>query len=250
LERRRLKADLHALVSPELEGLGFLVAFTERTGGVSSGQFWSLNLGAETGDHPDLVRENRRRARLALGVAELVSVRQVHGTRFLSVRGPASNAGSPVGDGLITRAGGVPLTVMVADCVPLVLASRAEEMLVAVHVGWRGLAAGIVPIALRCFTAPSRVSAAIGPSVGPCHYEVGNEVVDKVLTGTEGKAVRTDDEPNPRLDLAGTVEAVLRGGGVPMVDRAEECTACEPARFFSHRRDGTTGRQAVVAVRL
>jgi hypothetical protein len=74
--------------------------------------------------------------------------------------------------------------------------------------------------------------------------------VDKVLTGTEGKAVRTDDEPNPRLDLAGTVEAVLRGGGVPMVDRAEECTACEPARFFSHRRDGTTGRQAVVAVRL
>jgi hypothetical protein len=250
LERRRLKADLRALVSPELEGLGFLAAFTERTGGVSPGHFSSLNLGAETGDHPNLVGENRRRVGRALGTGELVSARQVHGTRLLSVKGPASIAGSRVGDGLITRAAGVPLAVMVADCVPLALASAAEEMLAAVHVGWRGLAAGIVQIAVRSFSGPSGVAAAIGPCVGPCHYEVGNEVVDQVLAGTEGRALVRDDGPGPRLDLAGTVEAVLRELGVRTIDRAEECTACEPARFFSHRRDGTTGRQAMVAMRL
>ena len=252
MERRRLKADLYALVSPELERMGFLAAFTERTGGVSRGPFSSLNLGSETGDHPDLVGENRRRVGGALGTREPVSARQVHGTRLHPVEGPVSDVVSPVADadGLTTRAAGVPLAVMVADCVPLVLASGAEELLAAVHVGWRGLAAGIVQIAVRSFSGPASVAASIGPSVGPCHYEVGQEVVEQVLAGTEGGAVVARGGSGPRLDLASSVEAVLGGLGVRTVDRAGECTACDPVRFFSHRRDGTTGRQALVAMRL
>jgi hypothetical protein len=252
LERRRLKADLHALVSPELERMGFLAAFTERTGGVSRGPFSSLNLGSETGDHPDLVGENWRRVGGALGTREPVSARQVHGTRLHPVEGPVSDVVSPVADadGLTTRDAGVPLAVMVADCVPLVLASGAEELLAAVHVGWRGLAAGIVQVAVRSFSGPASVAASIGPSVGPCHYEVGQEVVDQVVAGTEGEAVVARGGSGLRLDLASSVEAVLGGLGVRTVDRAGECTACDPVRFFSHRRDGTTGRQALVAMRL
>lgn len=248
MQRRALKSQVHALISTELERRGFLAAFTERTGGVSNGRYASLNLGLETGDGEALVERNRALVSEALGVEDVAAVRQVHGTRLVEVEDVSGSV--PDADGLTTSARRVPLAVMVADCVPLALASDLDGAVCAAHVGWRGLASGMVPNAVKNFSDPTRIVAAIGPSIGPCHYEVGPEVVEAVAEGTGGDAVVLEAGPRPRLDLGRTVEASLRRLGVPRVERAHECTACEPARFFSHRRDGTTGRQALVAMRL
>lgn len=256
MDHTPLQADIRALVAPGLERRGFLAAFTERTGGSSTAPFDSLNLGPDTGDDPVLIQQNHERIASALGIGALRRARQVHGDTVINVEDARSEAGSTglvdlgVGDALITSARAVPLAVMVADCVSLVLASEAEELLAAVHLGWRGIAAGLTQRALAAFTDPANVVAAIGPSIGPCHYEVGEEVVRAVHDGTGGLAVSDETGPKPRLDLGSTVGALLRGAGVREVDRAAECTACEPSRFFSYRRDGTTGRQAMVAMRL
>lgn len=255
MERRRLAGEIHALVSRGLERRGFVAAFTERTGGASPSPFSSLNLGLHTGDDPRIVERNRSSLTAALGVQGLVTARQVHGAHILRVeRREGSPAGNPLrpgrADALRTSSAGLALAVMTADCVPLVLASEQEGDLSVVHVGWRGLARGIVQGAVHAYAEPGRLAAAIGPAIGPCHYEVGEEVIDAVQRGTDGAFLSRDGGTRPRLDLPGTVEALLRGAGVRDVERAEECTACEAARFFSHRRDGRTGRQALVAVRV
>ena len=116
-----------------------------------------------------------------------------------------------------------------------------------VHAGWRGLAAGIVDRVLDRVRGGTPV-AAVGPAIGPCHYEVGEDVAEAVADGSPAGAVVERRRGRIFLDLPATVEAVLRRGGVADVDLAGECTACHPERFFSHRRDGVTGRQAVVAL--
>jgi purine-nucleoside/S-methyl-5'-thioadenosine phosphorylase / adenosine deaminase len=248
VERRVFPGDIRALVSEELERRGFLAAFTERIGGASEDPYSSLNLGSEVGDAPEAVLENRRRLGAALGVGELASARQVHGTAVLEVTG--REAAPAEADALVTTRRSLPLAVMTADCVPVALASEAEGMVAAVHVGWRGLVAGIVQRALRLFGKPREVVAAIGPAIGPCHYEVGPEVVEAVRRAAGDSTVASPASGRPHLDLEATVEGVLRAGDVQAVERSGACTACEPARFFSHRRDGITGRQAMVAVRL
>ncbi len=252
MEPRAFPGDIRVLVSSILERRGFLAAFTERTGGASSAPYSSLNLGAQTGDAPATIEENRSRVAAALGVGTLVSVRQVHGTDALRVddSAPAPDTADAEADALLTSIRSIPLAVTVADCVPLALASAHEGRLAAVHVGWRGLAQGIVQRIARLFADPGEVVAAIGPAIGPCHYEVGPEVVMAVSRGA-GEAVRTNGPGDrSRLDLGGTIEGALRREGLKEMDRAGECTACEPLRFFSHRRDQETGRQALVALRL
>ena len=248
MESRAFPGDIRALVSPRLERRGFLAAFTERTGGTSDPPYASLNLGAETGDDIAAVRENRGRLEGVLGLGPLRTARQVHGNTVARVRGRGADLGEA--DALTTRLPSLGIAVMTADCVPLALASEAEGRVAAVHLGWRGLAAGLVQAAVSRFEAPSRVVAAIGPAIGPCHYEVGPEVVEEVRRGTEGLVSVKEGKPGPRLDLGETVQQVLQRMRVSEVDRADPCTACEPSRFFSHRRDGVTGRQALVAVRL
>lgn len=181
-------------------------------------------------------------------MGELALARQVHGTRVIPVEGSGSELGDA--DALVTSARGVPLAILTADCVPLALASEREGRLAAVHIGWRGLAAGLVPAAVGSFEAPADLAAAIGPAIGPCHYEVGPEVVEAVRAGTGGSAIVEDVSGRISLDIPGTVERLLRELGVPVVEAAGACTACEPLRFFSHRRDGRTGRQALVATRM
>ena len=248
MERRAFTGDIRALVSPRLERRGFLAAFTERTGGVSRDPYSSLNLGVGTGDEPSAVDRNRSTLGGALGLGELTSARQIHGATVAHVRAPGEELGEA--DALTTTVPSVGLAVMTADCVPLALASEREGRVAAVHLGWRGLAAGLVEVAVEQFGSPRDVVAAIGPAIGPCHYEVGPEVVEAVRRGTHGVASVEAREGAPRLDLPATVEGLLRRVGISEVDRSDACTACEPGRFFSHRRDGATGRQALVAVRL
>ena len=212
----------------------YAVFFSDRLGGVSEGPYASLNVGLLTDDDAERVAENRRRLYEAAGAdAERVSwPRQVHGAAVVRANG----RGEPA-DAIWTDEPGRALVVVTADCLPVALARLdGPPALALVHVGWRGLAAGMVSAAVGAIGG--RLVAAIGPGIGPCCYEVRGDVsalFDQAL-------VR-----NGRLDLPGAVERALRAAGVERVDRLDECTACHPEHYFSHRRTGgVTGRQAAI----
>ncbi len=147
-------------------------------------------------------------------------------------------------DGLWTDEPGLPILAMSADCLPLVLA-RAETSRPAVavlHAGWRGLLAGIAASGAQALGG-GMLTAAIGPGIGPCCYEVGEEVAAPFC-----ERFGDDVVSERRLDLWTSAERALRAAGVERVERFDRCTACEPETFFSHRRDaGGTGRQGVIA---
>jgi len=254
LERRHLPGGIVALVSQALEADGFMVAFTERTGGESSGRFASLNLGLHVGDAPVMVRHNRERLCGALEIAPFACAEQVHGNRHAWV-GPdgaaagfadRANAISGV-DALFTDSRGVPLAMFVADCVPIALVDRPRRAVGVIHAGWRGLASGIVASAVTVFEDPAALAAVVGPAVRIDHYEVGEEVAESVSAATPGGAPTRQDGGRLFIDLPGAALAMLEAAGVRHVEEAQECTACEPDRFFSYRRDGVTGRQALIA---
>jgi len=250
-----LPGEIAVLVPTELERAGVLAAFTERSGGASDRPFEGLNLGLGSGDDLETVRANRRTLIEALGIPPFATVRQVHGARVVRAGPGRRGAGfhhwdQALGraDAITTAAREVPIAVLTADCVPVVLAD-ARRVAVA-HAGWRGTAAGVLAAALATFPHPRSVLAAVGPAIGPDHYEVGPEVVESVrAVDPDGPVLVPGTRGRPHLDLGATIERVLRAAGVGSVERLEVCTACEPARFYSFRRDGRTGRQAVVAVR-
>lgn len=256
-ERRALGKRGSVLVSTDLERAGFLAAFTERSGGASPKPYHSLNLSLATEDDPGRVGANRRRVVEGLGIPPFATAEQVHGARIVRLGAKRAGAGFddpstrvPGADALATRSAGIPLAVLVADCLPIVMASPVEGTVAVIHAGWRGLAAGIVRRATALFEDPGEVRAAIGPAIGPDHYEVGEDVALAVAAASEAGAVTARRSGRIYLDLAGTARAVLRASGVRRLDDAGVCTACESRRFFSHRRDGPTGRQAAVAMRL
>jgi polyphenol oxidase len=222
---------------------GYEVAFTTRLGGVSDGAYASLNLGRKSGDDVERVDENRRIACEAIGaeVERLALNYQVHSNRV--VRASAGARGERA-DGLWTDEPGLPILAISADCLPIALVrvnGKAPAVAV-VHAGWRGLLEGIVASGVEALGAGT-VAAAIGPAIGPCCYEVGEEVAAPFCRRFGEDVVR-----DGRLDLWTSAERALRAAGVAQVERFDRCTACEPETFFSHRRDaGTTGRQGVIA---
>jgi YfiH family protein len=222
---------------------GYEVAFTTRLGGVSEGPYASLNLGRKSGDDVEHVDENRRIACESIGadVERLALNFQVHCNRVVRA---AAGARGEHADGLWTDEPGLPILAMSADCLPIVLArANGEAPAVAVlHAGWRGLLEGIAASGVEALGAGA-VVAAIGPAIGPCCYEVGEEVAAPFRERFGDDVVR-----NGRLDLWTSAERALRAAGVAHVERFDRCTACEPETFFSHRRDaGITGRQGVIA---
>ena len=222
---------------------GYEVVFTTRLGGVSEGPYASLNLGRKSGDEVERTDENRRIACEAIGadVTRLALNFQVHSDRV--VRAAAGGRGERA-DGLWTDDPGLPILALSADCLPIALVRAwGEPPAVAVlHVGWRGLLAGIVPAGARAL-GDHALAAAIGPGIGPCCYEVGKEVAAPFRERFGDDVVH-----GRRLDLWTSAERALRAAGVEHVDRIDRCTSCEPETFFSHRRDaGRTGRQGVIA---
>lgn len=219
----------------------YAIAFTTRNGGVSVGPFASLNLGRRTGDEPARVDENRALVCAGLGAdaARLALNHQVHGTGVN--RAAAGDRGRP-GDAVWTDEPGLPVAALAADCVPVALARTGAEPAVAVvHAGRIGLLGGVLQAAARALGGG--LAAAIGPSAGPCCYEVGDDVAgpyrrrfgDRILRGRN-------------LDLWHAADVSLRDAGVA-VHRFDLCTICNPDLFFSHRRDGRSrGVQGVVAV--
>ena len=247
------------MVSPRLERRGYLVAFTERSAGAGAGPLEGLNLGLRSGDDPERVIANRRAICEALGISPFACAEQVHGARIARVGPKRAGAGftdaagaMPGADGLVTGSKGVPLTVLAADCVPLALVDPDNGVHVVVHAGWRGVAAGILGTAIQAFDDPAGVAVAVGPAIGPDHYEVGEDVAFAVSAAVEGGAITRRKGDRIFMDLPGTVVQALKSEGVPArsIERSDLCTACEPKRFFSHRRDGDTGRQALIAARL
>ena len=213
---------------------GYVVAFTTRAGGVSDGVYASLNLTAGTGDDPERVAENRRRAcgELGLDASRLSFNRQVHSPTVHR----AGGRGEP-GDGLWSDEPGEPMLAFSADCLPIAIARLgAARRLAVVHAGWRGLAEGVVAAAVDA--VGGETAAAIGPAIGPCCYEVGEEV----------SALFDDDLTMGRhLDLWTAAERALRRAGVATVERCDLCTRCHPELFFSHRRSGRArGAQGVI----
>jgi polyphenol oxidase len=207
---------------------GGTALFTTRRGGVSEGAFASLNLGLWTEDDAGNVRANRERVRAQAGVERLAQGRQVHGARVVVDAESLEEA-----DGQVTTARGVAAMVLTADCLPVALTGPGGVGMV--HAGWRGLGAGVLEAGV---TATQAVAAAIGPGIGPCCYEVGDEV--RAVFGTTERT----------LDLKAIARDRLRAAGVETIHDCGLCTACDAERFFSHRRDrGVTGRQAGLAWR-
>jgi YfiH family protein len=227
----------------------YRVAFSTRLGGVSDGPFASLNLGILTEDDPASVVENRTRLCDAVGADPdgATMAWQRHGSTVTEAqpRGIVT-PGTVYGhcDGLWSDQPGRAMLLLTADCIPIALArDSAESPAVGIlHAGWRGLLAGIVGNGVRALGARG-IAAAIGPSIGPCCYEVGDEVAAPFR-----EAFGEDIARDGKLDLWTAAERALRAAGCERVDRFDMCTACDPHRFFSHRRDhGKTGRQGVIA---
>jgi purine-nucleoside/S-methyl-5'-thioadenosine phosphorylase / adenosine deaminase len=219
----------------------YLAAFSTRVGGVSETPFDTLNLGKLTADNPRHVAENRMRLCAETGTEpELLCFgRQVHGPLVRRAEGQ----GEP-GDGVWTDEPGKPLLVFTADCLPVALArtNGSRPAIAALHVGWRGLLAGIVQTAAAQLGG-GELAAVIGPGIGPCCYEVGEEVAAPFRERYGAQVVR-----GSKLDLVDAAEQALRAAGVGAVTRVDLCTACNPDLFFSHRRDGRqTGRQGLIA---
>lgn len=225
-------------------------ACTTRTGGVSDAPFDTFNLGPGSGDDPDRVAENHRRLNDALGLpAEPAWLRQVHGNRV--IRPSPEEAGDlPEADAAWTDRPGAVCAVLTADCLPVLLCTRAGDAVAAVHCGWRGLAAGVLTEAIRAMPGePSELMAWLGPAIGPEVYEVGPEVRQAFVARGEAssQAFRPGADWNKfYCDLYAIAHIELQEAGVRDVYGGGFCTHRERERFFSYRRDGKTGRMATL----
>lgn len=252
-----------AIRSLLLASRGFTHGFSLRTGGVSAPPFDSLNLGRALGDDPRSVAENHRRLAAALGYPadDLFEVSQVHGARVLEPGPdavPASFRASEA-DALCSARAGVAIGVRTADCMPVLLADPVTGAVAAVHAGWRGAVAGVLPAAIAALSVragadPARLVVAILPHIRACCFEVGAEVVEQVRAVLPEEAARravVERSPRPHVDLSQLVRAQLHEAGVAAerIDDVAGCTCCEPDRFFSFRRDGAdAGRHLAVIV--
>jgi YfiH family protein len=226
---------------------GAVLLFSTRRGGVSRAPYDTLNLGRSTADEPAAITTNRERllSAAALEPDRLATAGQVHGARVVEVSGPGHHAGC---DALVTRTPGVVLAVTTADCMALLY--RAPGVVAVAHSGWRGTAGGMPVAALEAVCrlagcAPDAVTVAIGPAIRGCCYEVGEDVAGHFPAA----AVRITPG-RPMLDLPTAAMLALREAGLApeSLHDTGACTCCEPALYFSHRRDhGLTGRHWGVA---
>jgi polyphenol oxidase len=241
---------------------------TTRTGGVSLLPFDSMNVGARVGDDAAAVGHNRRLLAQALG-CEAVYLHQVHGARVLRLTRADANQAATVGadpslrahdgqeaDASFTTDVGVACAVQVADCMPVLLASRQGTVVGAAHAGWRGLAAGVVEntVQAMCKAAacePHDLVAWLGPCIGPQHFEVGADVLAAFAGHAPcfKPAPRADGSMRWLADLPSIARARLTALGLTSIGGGGWCTVADRARFFSYRRDGVTGRH-VAAVCL
>lgn len=224
--------------------------FTDRRGGVSRGEFESLNLAMHVGDEPAAVAANRT-AVAALAAVEperLAVIKAEHGAQVHTVA-PELITQIPLADGLISTSPNVALMALAADCVPVVLADVEHQVVGVVHCGWRGVVAGVVPATVERMVEsgallPS-VAAVVGPAICSSCYVVDAVCAQQVATVAPG-SVQFGSDGNWRVDVAGAVVQALKDLGI-RVRRVDECTFTNP-ELFSYRRDHTTGRHGALVV--
>lgn len=247
-----------------LESTGLVThGFTTRGGGVSPPPRDTLNLALHVSDLPACVMENRVRLFDALGFdpSALTCAEQVHGNGVAVVTADHTGRGAaafkesiPGVDALITDARGPVLALFYADCVPVYILDPKRPAVGLAHAGWRGTAAGIAKETVSAMsrefgTNPGECLAAIGPAIGRCCYDVSTDVAEKIYdVAQDDRVVACLSEGGCRADLKLANWLVLRDCGVPEqnIAMSRNCSACEAEDFFSHRRDGPTGRMAAV----
>jgi YfiH family protein len=244
-----------------LDREGVVNGFFTRRGGVSPAPWNSLNLGGTTGDSCDNVIENRKRIFECVRKAPetIFDVWQVHGTNAICAENPRpSNSEHQKADIILTNRPAITLLMRFADCVPILLFDPVNRVVGIVHAGWMGtvrkaLVVAVDRMANQYHTQPQKIIAAIGPSIGPDHYEVRSDVIgwvkkafskeeDQVLVSINGKI---------SMDLCRANEIVLQNCGVEQIELAQICTACNTEDWYSHRAEkGATGRfGAIIALR-
>jgi polyphenol oxidase len=234
---------------------GLIHAVLTRVGGVSQAPYATLNLGHTVGDDLAAVKENHRRALGALGLepGRVVSPSQVHGAHVEIVGRDHLGAIQSETDALVTAAPGAPLMMRFGDCTPIMLFDPVRRVVGMAHAGWRGVVAGVVEATIRTMAEqldcnPADVWAGIGPTIGPCCYEVGSDVAAEIEAASppEASVIRRDNG-RVHADLPAAVSAQLRAAGVEQIEDAGLCTACRVDEFFSHRAEhGRTGRFGTV----
>lgn len=240
---------------------GLCHAVTTRHGGVSVGEYASLNLAFHVGDDAEAVRENRRilGRMLDYDAASLVAAQQVHGSECRVVTASEKGSGAFEGagaladcDALIVQEPNIPVLIMVADCAPILLVDPVTKVLAVVHAGWRGAVGAIASKAAGRMAAefgsrPEDIQAGIGPCLCTACLEIGEEVAEQV---PGAGVVRKKEWKKPHLDLRAIIREDLTNGSVPgsQIKAIVRCPRCENERFFSHRgQNGKAGRFGLVA---
>jgi YfiH family protein len=249
----------NVLHAPVLTAQGFRHGFSTRRGGVSHAPFDSLNLALSVGDVPEHVAENQQRFAAAVGydASRLFTLSQVHGreVRRVTKHDEPERVRAEQGDALVAQAG-LPVGIRSADCVPVLLADPQSRQVAAVHAGWRGVLAGVVPAALellstRAGAAPARILVGVFPHIRRCCFEVDDALAEQLAAAgpDAGQSVFQAAAGKPYVALDMIVRAQLRAAGVsePNIDDVAGCTCCDSEQFFSYRRDGAkSGRHLTV----
>jgi YfiH family protein len=250
--------EIITLTVPQWERYdGLLHGFMGRRGGKSVGPYAGLNVSYRVGDDPKVVSQNVCDMKLAIGIHDgrVVTMKQVHGDSLVEVTDTnIKEAGEA--DAMVTAKANVFLGVLTADCVPILMIAPSQRVAAVVHAGWRGSVAGIAAKAVKYLAdtyhiGPEALEAALGPSIGLCCYEVGEDVAEPLATrwGRLAAESISASYAKPHMDLRRLNRAILADAGVP-AERIFElgpCTKCAPDEFFSYRREGKeTGRQMSV----
>jgi YfiH family protein len=226
------------------------VVWTDRHGGTSAPPYESANLAHHVGDDATRVDENRARIADALGIGDPTAwrwLRQVHGSTVVDVARGAAASSPREADAAVTTDAGVALTVLTADCAPIALA--CDDAIAVVHAGWPGLLLGVIEAAVDRLRTVGHgaVHAALGPCIHPGRYEFGDADLARMVDHLGPEVASRTEAGAPALDVPAAVRAALRRAGVTSLEDAGICTSASPDHF-SYRRDGPTGRQALVAV--
>src|SRR5574337_103341 len=232
---------------------GLIHGFLGRWEGQSRAADSAFRLTCNGDEDRQTVQQNWCGLKQAFGLPRItiITAKQVHGDTILRVS-HAADKQAGVGDGLMTDAPNLCVGVMAADCVPILFVEPARKIAAAVHAGWRGTAAGIAPRAVASMEEaygidPAVLHVAMGPSIGPCCYEVGPEVVEQIAANwrEELRGAWRPGGVKGRLDLRTLNEAQLLGTGVPQtqISKIGPCTACCVGDFYSYRKEGKSGHQ-------
>jgi polyphenol oxidase len=215
--------------------------------GVSKTPYGCFNLGDHVGDDPAAVSENRRRLKVGAGLpGEPAWLSQVHGIGVADLDSPAAFGSA---DAAIARGPAKVCAILTADCLPILFATDSGDTVAAAHAGWRGLAAGVIEATVSAMAAPpGSLLAWLGPAIGLKHFEVGAEVRDAFLAADARAGVAFEANARGRFmaDLGRLARQRLQRLGVSRIYGGGECTFTQADRYYSHRRDGITGRQATL----